>query len=144
MIRRMVFLLVLSLGGAWIFRTFLFETVRVATGSMEPTLPLDTHYLVNKWTYRFYAPRRGDIVVFKNPLDPNKGFIKRVIGIPEDQVEIRSKLVYLNGALLNEPYVTHKRPFERLVGDNIAPPRVPPGAVFVLGDDRDESEDSSV
>jgi signal peptidase I len=111
---------------------------------MEPTLPIDTHYLVNKWIYRFEAPHRGDIVVFKSPVDPNKGFIKRVIGIPGDQIEIRSKQVYLNGNMLNEPYATHKRPLERLVGDNIAPPVVPPGHVFVLGDDRDESEDSSV
>ena len=111
---------------------------------MEPTLPVDTHYLVNRWVYYVRSPKRGDIIVFKSPVDQEKGLIKRVIGIPGDHVEIRSKQIYLNGHYLSEPYTIHKRPDERLVGDNIAPPSVPPGRVFVLGDNRDESEDSSV
>lgn len=142
--KRFLFLLTLAVAGGWIVRSFLFEAVSVASGSMQPSLPVGNHYLVNKMVYRFHPPQRGDIIVFKNPTNESKGLIKRVIAIGGDQVEIRAKDVFLNGSALPEPYAMHKRASERLVGDNLGPLTVPPGHVFVLGDNRDESEDSSV
>jgi len=111
---------------------------------MEPTLFIGTHYLVNRLTYRFYPPRRGDIIVFRSPVDHQTGYIKRVIGAAGDQIQIKTKQVFLNGKPLDEPYTIHKRASERLVGDNLGPVTVPKDSVFVLGDNRDESFDSSV
>lgn len=142
--KRWLFLISLSVLGAWIIRSFLFETVSVASGSMEPTLYLGTHYLVNRMVYRIRDPLRGDIVVFRSPVDRKTGTIKRVIAIPGDEVQLRNKKVILNGKLLDEPYAIHKRSSERLQGDNLGPLKVPEGSVFVLGDNRDESFDSSV
>ena len=144
MIKRLLLIVLLSLAGAWVLRSFFFETVAIATGSMEPTLPLGTRYGVNKWVYKLVPPRRGDIVMFKSPVEPGKGLIKRVVAVGGDRVEIRNKQVFLNGQPLYEPYAVHKRASERLVGDNLGPLTAPPDHVFVLGDDRDESEDSSV
>jgi signal peptidase I len=143
LIRRLLLLVLVAVGGAWLVRTFLFEGVYVASGSMEPTLSVGTHYFVNKMAYRFHPPLRGDIIVFKSPVDAQKGLIKRVIALPGDRVELRSKQVYLNGQALTEPYTIYKRASERLVGDNIQEMTVPPDRFFVLGDNRDESEDSS-
>jgi signal peptidase I len=143
MLKRIVLLLVLGLGGAWAVRAFVFEGVWVASGSMEPTLPIQTHYFVNKLAYVWSSPKRGDIVVFKSPTDHQKGMIKRVIAVAGDRVEMRNKRVILNQALLHEPYAVYKRAGERLVGDNMDPLQVPAECVFILGDNRDESEDST-
>lgn len=110
---------------------------------MEPTLQVGNHYWVNRLVYRFRDPLRGEIIVFRNPVDGEKGFIKRVIGIPGDEIELRDKKVHVNGKLLEEPYTVYKRPGERLAGDNLGPLKVPEANLFVLGDDRDESEDST-
>jgi signal peptidase I len=143
-LRRWFFLISLGVGGALVLRTFFFDTVSVASGSMQPTLFVGTHYLVNRIVYRFHEPKRGDIVSFVSPLDHRSRYIKRVIAIPGDQIEIREKHVVLNGKSLDEPYTVHTRAEERLVGDNLGPLTVPAGKVFVLGDNRDESFDSSV
>ena len=111
---------------------------------MEPTLPVGLHYLVNKLAYRWSSPERGDIIVFTDPLDPDLGMIKRVVAISGDKVEMKNKKVILNDQPLDEPYAVYKRVHEQLEGDTMAPQTVPPGHVFVLGDNRDESEDSSV
>lgn len=144
MIRRLLFLLALGVGGAVILRTYVIEAISVASGSMEPTLFVGTSYLLNRAVYRFRAPQRGEIIDFISPLDPEKGMIKRVIAIPGDEVEIRAKKVILNGKPLEEPYTVHKRADERLVGDNLGPLKVPDHSLFVLGDNRDNSDDSSV
>ena len=142
--KRVLFLLAISLAGAWFVRTFLFETVSVASGSMEPTLFVGSHYLVNRIVYRFHDPQRDDIIVFTSPVDHRTGYIKRVIAIGGDRVELRAKQVVLNGKPLEEPFTIHKRASENLVGDNLPEMEVPKGTVFVLGDNRDESDDSSV
>jgi signal peptidase I len=143
LIRRLLFLVCIAVGIALFIRTFLFDTISVASGSMEPTLDVGTHFLVNRWLYRLHDPAHGDIVVFTSPVDHETGFIKRVIAVGGDQVELRDKKVYLNGTLLEEPYTIYKRANENLAGDNLGPLTVPDGDVFVLGDNRDESFDST-
>ena len=92
------------------------------------------------------SPRRGDVIVFDWPPDPSKQFIKRCIGLPGDRLEVRHKDVYRNGHRLVEPYVRHKAAGEDPAGysprDNYQPPTVPAGALFMMGDNRDNSADS--
>jgi signal peptidase I len=144
MIKRILLIVVLALAGAGAVRGLLLEGDSVASGSMEPTLPVGTHYFVNKFVYRLHAPQRGEIIVFKSPVDSERGLIKRVIAIGGDRIEIRSKQIILNGEPLSEPYAAHKRAQEHLIGDSLQEMKVPQDALFVLGDNRDESEDSSV
>lgn len=144
MIKRVVLLLVFGVAGAGLLRAYVLEGVFVATGSMEPTLKVGAHYFVNKLAFRWKLPKRGEIIVLEDPLDAKKGMIKRVIAVAGDKIERRSKTVYLNGARLSEPYAVYSRPNDNLVGDNFDSLEVPADSVFVLGDNRDESEDSSV
>ena len=127
MIRRLLFLVCIAVGITWILRTFMFDTISVASGSMEPTLDVGMHFLVNRLVYRFHAPERGDIIVFTSPVDEETGFIKRVIAIPGDSVELRDKKVILNGKPMEEPYTIYKRAKEALAGDNLGPLTVPDG-----------------
>jgi signal peptidase I len=143
MIKRILILLILGLGGAWAVREYVAEGVWVASASMEPTLPVGSHFFVNKLAYRNNLPLRGDIIVFQNPVDDQMGMIKRVIAVGGDTIEMRSKQVFLNGEPLSEPYAVYKRAKERLVGDNRDAIKVPEDTVYVLGDNRDESSDSS-
>jgi signal peptidase I len=141
--RRLLFLIALALGITWLLRTFIVDTISVASGSMEPTLPVGNHYWVNRWSYHLHHPERGDIVVFRSPMDGKTGYIKRVIAIGDDTIELHDKHVLLNGQPLEEPYTIYKRAKEHLDGDNLGPLQVPKDSVFVLGDDRDESSDST-
>lgn len=141
--RRLLFLLSIALVSTWVLRTFFVDAIYVASESMEPTLTVGDHFWVNRLVYRMHEPERGDIIVFTSPVDKQTGFIKRVIAIPGDQIELRHKKVYVNGKLLEEPYTVYKRANEELVGDNIEPMTVPEESVFVLGDNRDLSYDST-
>lgn len=143
---------------ALVVRTFVVQAFKIPSGSMETTLLVGDHIFVNKFLYgyhipytqgrvlRFTKPKRGDIVVFVFPEDPEKDFIKRVIGVPGDTVEIRSKQVLLNGTPREEPYVRYAdgRMIDGFVRtrDNMPPVQVPPGMYFVMGDNRDRSYDS--
>ena len=100
---------------------------------------LDGDYvLVDELTYRFKDPERGDIIVFRFPRDPSRDFIKRVVGLPGEQVEIRAGVVYIDGKKLNEPYILENPTYSRESS------LVPPGNYFVLGDNRANSLDSRV
>jgi signal peptidase I len=138
---RWLFLLALGAAGALWLRSCVVEGVVVASASMEPTLPVGYHAFVNRFAYASGKPQRGDIVVFQSPVG-EKGMIKRVIAVGGDTLQIKNKDVVLNGEVLKEPYVQHTRPDEVLVGDNLEEMVVPHGAVFVLGDNRDQSGDS--
>jgi len=142
-IGRLLYLAAIAALVAGVLRLVAFEGVYAASGSMEPTLPVGTHALCDKLTYRFRPPRRGEIIVFLSPIPPHEGMIKRIIGIPGDTVELREKAVWLNGQPMEEPYARHTGLGERLAGDNLGPLVVPEGSYFVLGDDRDESNDSA-
>jgi signal peptidase I len=139
-------------------RTWVVQAFKIPTGSMEPNLLVGDHLLVNKFVFAptFTAAghvllpidqvRRGDIVVFKYPEEPERDFIKRVIGLPGETLEIREKQVYIDGAPLDEPYVHFLRPYSPGlaldVRDRYGPAAVPHGQFFVMGDNRDNSQDS--
>ena len=139
---RFLFLLALGVCGAFLFRTYCYEGIYVASESMEPEYPKGTHAMVNKLSIFFKKPGRGDIIVFNSPIDPNKGMVKRVIAVGGDTVEIRAKKVILNGTQLHEIYTQYLQPDTILLGDNLGPLTVPAGHLFVMGDNRDVSGDS--
>jgi len=121
---------------AFLINFFLAQATQVHGQSMEPTLHSDQRLVVEKVSYRFHGPRRGDIVVLKPPKQGEELLIKRVIGLSGETIEIRQGRVYINGQELDEPYL------ERLTGGNWGPIIVPPLHVFVLGDNRGFSNDS--
>jgi signal peptidase I len=122
------------------------KAYKVPVSSMAPTLLIGDHIIVNKRYYADKQPERDDIVIFPSPLDPRKDYIKRVIGLPGETIEIREKKVYINGQSLDEPYVrgTHEAGLSPspATTENFGPVTVPAGKLFVLGDNRDNSEDS--
>lgn len=150
--------IIIALVLALFIRTFLVQAYKIPSGSMIPTLLIGDYLLVSKvsygirnpfkddFLYKWDIPKRQEIVVFTYPVDPKLDFIKRVIGLPGDTVEIRNKKVFVNGEPLDEPYVqfTDKDiyPMELSPRDNYGPVKVPPGHLFVLGDNRDQSYDS--
>lgn len=121
---------------AVVIRTFLFAPYEVHGASMEPTLDGEELLIVNKWIYRVSTPEYGDIVVFHT--DEERDFIKRVIGLPGDQIEIKDGKVYRNGTALNEPYING--PMNE--GANYKPTTVPKDSLYVMGDNRNNSKDS--
>jgi signal peptidase I len=143
-------------------RTWVVQAFKIPTGSMEQNLLVGDHLLVNKFVFgptataleRRLLPvadiKRGDVIVFKYPEDPERDFIKRVIGLPGETIEVRHKRVYIDGRPLEEPYVhfltpptgEHQELTSLDVRDEYGPVRVPPGHYFVMGDNRDNSQDS--
>ncbi len=124
-------------------RAWVAEPVYVASPSMEPALKTGTLLILDKLTLRLRPPRRGDILSFRSPVNAHD-LLKRVVALPGETVEMRGKVVFINGKELDEPYAVHSRAGERLEGDNLGPLVVPEKGFFVLGDNRDESNDSSV
>lgn len=133
---------------ALLIRTFVVQAFKIPSGSMMPTLLVGDHILVNKFVYRFRDPARGDVVVFKYPLEEHRDFIKRIIGVGGDTVTIRERQVYINCQPpdatcrpLAEPWAYYE---DRLGtgGDSYGPIQVPPDAYFVMGDNRNNSQDS--
>ena len=148
---------------ALFMRTFVVQAFKIPTGSMEPNLLIGDHLLVNKFVFaptlssaeRTLLPmtdiRRGDIVVFKYPEDPERDFIKRVIGLSGETIELKDRQIRVNGRAIQEPYAHYlPRPAgsgggEVTTGDvreRYGPVVVPAGSVFVMGDNRDNSQDS--
>ncbi len=143
---------------ALIIRAFVIQAFKIPSGSMEPTLLIGDHILVNKFIYGMHipftndvvlplrAPRQKDVVVFEYPKDESIDFIKRVIGLPGDKVQIVNKQVYVDGKALKEPYAYHGDPevlpANESPRDNFGPIVVPKGDYFMMGDNRDFSNDS--
>ena len=143
---------------ALFIRTFVVQAFKIPSGSMKPTLQIGDHLLVNKFTYGIKIPfigktlvsindpKREDIVVFIYPVDRSKDFIKRVVGVAGDTIEIRDKKIYLNGSPYNDGHgvYTDRILFPASVQprDNFGPVTVPAGHIFVMGDNRDQSYDS--
>jgi signal peptidase I len=145
---------------AFFVRTFVVQAFKIPSGSMEPNLLIGDHLLVNKFVSAptltgvektllpIDAIHRGDIVVFKHPRTPERDLIKRTIGLPGETIELREKRVYIDGKPLDEPYAHFLFPpgstdlADRDVRRNFGPLTVPPGHYFMMGDNRDNSEDS--
>jgi signal peptidase I len=142
-------------------RTWVFQAFKIPTGSMEQNLLIGDHLLVNKMIFapvvtgleRAILPdravRRGDVVVFKYPDEPDRDFIKRVIGLPGDRLELHRKKVYINGQPLDEPYVqyleppsTEGPPLRDDKREEYGPVTIPANQYFMMGDNRDNSQDS--
>lgn len=156
--------IVVALVLALIIRTFVVQAFKIPSGSMEDTLLIGDHLLVSKFVYgmqipftdkrilTFKHPQQGDVIVFEFPEDRNKSyfarrdFIKRVVGVPGDVVEVRDKQVYVNGVKYELPQAIHKEadliPAEYGPRDFMKPVTVPVDSYFVMGDNRDRSYDS--
>ena len=132
--------LLLAIGLAMVIIIFLYQPVKVEGTSMAPLLTDQERIFINKFVYRFEPIERGDVVVFWYPLDRSKSFIKRVVGLPGEAVDIRQGRVYVNGKRLEEPYV----PTQFADASTYGPVRVPPDEYFVMGDHRASSNDSRV
>ena len=122
---------------AFVIRQFIVELYVVDGPSMRPTLQSRERLVVNKFIYRMREPERGEIIVFRYPRDPSRDFIKRVIAVPGDTIEIKDGKVFLNQQLLNEDYILEK------TLTNYPLSTVPAGHIFVMGDNRNNSEDIS-
>jgi signal peptidase I len=132
--------LLIAIGLALVIIVFLYQPVKVEGTSMAPLLSDQERIFINKFVYRFEPIARGDVVVFWYPLDHSKSFIKRVVGLPGETVEIRQGVLYLNGKTISEPYV----PPQYEDSSDFGPIRVPQDSFFVLGDHRISSNDSRV
>lgn len=144
--------------------TFVVRTFYIPSGSMEPTLQIHDVLLVNEFEYRFHQPQHGDIVVFPPPIESTNDFIKRLIGAPGDTLRIHKGIVYRNGQAVDEPYIQEKPAYELEIKNygiyvdgeplnsemaNVpprsawqAPDRIPQGFYFMMGDNRNNSDDS--
>src|SRR5438046_10743791 len=132
--------LLIAIGLALVIIVFLYQPVKVEGTSMAPLLSDQERIFINKFVYRFEPIQRGDVVVFWYPLDHSKSFIKRVVGLPGETVEIRQGVLYVNGKVIPEPYV----PPQYEDNSDFAPLPVPKDHFFVLGDHRISSNDSRV
>ena len=127
-----------------IIRTFVIQAFKIPSGSMRPTLMEGDKLFVNKYVYRFNAPQRGDIIVFKYPVDPKKDFIKRLVAFPGETVEIRDRKITIDGKVLEDPasfgkfYYYNHDPYGG-PGDKI---QVPANSYYALGDNSANSTDS--
>ena len=127
---------VVAVALAMFIRTFIVELYVVDGPSMRPTLESEERLVVNKFIYRFRPPEKGEVLVFQYPRDPSRDFIKRVIATPGDTIEIREGRVLVNDQLLTEDYILEKTRSE------YPKSTVPEGRIFVMGDNRNNSEDS--
>lgn len=150
--------IIVALFFALLIRTFFVQAFKIPSGSMEPTLLVGDYLLVTKYIYGykvpfmnkrvldFKKPQKGDIIVFQYPVDPDKDFIKRVVGVEGDEIIIRNKMVYINGREVITSQAAYKdtvvMPKELSPRDNFGPVTVPKGSFFVMGDNRDSSLDS--
>ena len=143
---------------ALFIRTFVVQAFKIPSGSMLPTLLIGDHLLVNKFIYGIRIPfsgkvlvplkdpKSGDIIVFKFPKDRSIDYIKRVVGVPGDEIELKNKKLFVNGEPISDPYAhyttTAVLPGSVSPKDNFGPVTVPDGKYFVMGDNRDNSSDS--
>jgi len=132
--------LLIAIGLALVIIVFLYQPVKVEGTSMAPLLSDQERIFINKFVYRFEPIQRGDVVVFWYPLDHSKSFIKRVVGLPGETVQIRQGAVYVDGKFVPEPYV----PPQYEDPSDFGPKLVPPDSYFVMGDHRISSNDSRV
>jgi signal peptidase I len=143
---------------AIVIRTFFIQAFKIPTSSMEDTLLINDQIIANKFIYgttlpwqkhkawKFTTPKRGDVIIFRYPNDPRMMFIKRCMGLPGDMLQMKDKVLYINGKKLDEKYTYHKDlrifPGSYAPRDNWGPIGVPDGCIWAMGDNRDMSSDS--
>ena len=149
--------IIIALVLALFIRAFIVQAYKIPSGSMEDTLLIGDHILVNKFIFgpripftnkrffNFRKPKRGEIIIFLEPGKEKKDFIKRVIGLPGETIEVKNRKVYINGNLLDEKqYARHSRPYFVPGLDNYGPFEIPKDSYFMMGDNRENSSDSRV
>jgi signal peptidase I len=164
--REYVEAILIALMLALFIRTFILQAFKIPSGSMEPTLLIGDHILVSKFAYGLHipneipfvnvklfsdivlfseTPERGDIIVFKYPKDESRDFIKRVIGLPGDKLQVKHQKVFINDKPYDDLRAYHREtpgPDPLVPRDDFGPVRVPEGHLFVMGDNRENSQDS--
>ena len=138
-LREMVEVIVTALVLAFLIKTFVVGNFWIPSESMVPTIEVNDKVIVTNFSYWFEGPKRGDVIVFRYPLDTKKDYIKRCIGLPGETVEFRDSKLYVNGQLVEEPYLP-----EGLIFEDYGPIEVPEGQYFMCGDNRNHSSDSRV
>lgn len=128
---------IIALVLALLIRSFIFTPFYIPSRSMEPTLRPNDRIIVSRMAYLFGHPSRGDVVVFKYPLDPDTDYIKRIVAVGEETLQIKDNTLYINGEPVEEPYLP-----KGVVLADYGPVKVPSGSVFVMGDNRNSSKDS--
>ncbi|MDY6864213.1 MAG: signal peptidase I [Thermodesulfobacteriota bacterium] len=153
-VREYVEAFIIALILALIIRATIIQAYKIPSGSMKPTLLVGDHILVNKfiygWNYPFTknkifnlkTPKREDIIVFSCPVDTKKDFIKRVIGLPKERIQIKNKKIYINNKLFKDDHGYFRDSNTVKNRDNFGPIDIPEDSYFVLGDNRDKSYDS--
>ena len=124
---------------AALIRMFVLQPFYIPSESMVPSLQVGDRIIVSKLSYHFSEPKRGDVMVFKFPLDPSRDFVKRTIGIGGESLAIRDSNLYINGVQVQEDYLPKGPSF-----DDFGPEEVPAGSYFMMGDNRNNSDDSRV
>lgn len=155
-VREYAEVLIIALALALFIRTFIIQAFKIPSGSMIPTLEIGDHILVSKFSYGvripftdicfldFRKPEREEIIVFREPRQGKKDYIKRVIGLPGDRVELKDKVLYINGQIREDSHAYFAGNRFRPEIDNYGPVTVPEGHYFMMGDNRDNSSDSRV
>lgn len=134
-------IVVIAIALFWVLRTYVVEARQIPTPSMVPTIQIGDRVIVDKFYFKYFDHiRPGDIIVFRPPPKANdtRDFIKRVVGLPGDKVEIRNNTTLINDKPLYEPYIKNKS------SNNFGPVVVPKDSIFVMGDNRNNSDDSRV
>lgn len=138
-LREMAEVVVVAFALAFLIKTFVVGNFWIPSESMVPTIEINDKVIVTNFSYWFAEPQRGDVIVFRYPLDPKKDYIKRCIGLPGETVEFRDSQLYIDGQLVDEPYLPEGLEFE-----DYGPVQVPEGQYFMCGDNRNYSSDSRV
>lgn len=150
LVASLAFNAVVTQPAATYYRTHYVQAFTIPSGNMVPALLVGDYILTDKAVYRSRRPQRGDIVVFKYPVDERRNFVKRIVGLPGEQIQTRGRQVLVNGAPLAEPYLRSSEPVAARPGGETfcgyaygcRPIVLPPDAYFVMGDNRDNSQDS--
>lgn len=136
-LREMIEVVVVALALAFFIKTFIVGNFWIPSESMVPTIEINDKVIVTNFSYWFEGPQRGDVVVFRYPQDPKKDYIKRCIGLPGETIQFQNSQLYVNGQLVEEPYLPEGLQFE-----DYGPVQVPEGQYFMCGDNRNHSSDS--
>jgi signal peptidase I len=140
LVREYVEAIIIAVLLALLIRTFVVQAFTIPSGSMIPTLLVGDYILVNKFIYRFKDPQRGDVIVFKYPWDEKRDFIKRVVGMGGEEIVIKGHTIFVNGKPLDDPHAYFSDSTQTQY--EYGPVVIPAGSYFVMGDNRDNSQDS--